>query len=439
MSDRIMNSSTVTCGIVQDLAPLVADGVASEESREAVMSHIASCKECEALMETLASSAIETKNDKSQSTPAFVTSPKPDDQKIMAYIRRRAVYFIALVTLLGAAAGVMMTATSLQFQNFLIMPLVGALSYACFKEKGLLSCPAVFVMTFLHAAVSSMLAGDWSDFSGFLIYGVIYVILILVGICIGALLTTIAAKMQISKNNALARKKAILKIGAGAAALILITGILFVYNAFCGNFISAMIAKHRVSEYITRTYPSHSYQISPASYDFKTGGYTCRIIDPDSADRSFTAGTSSGGNVYDTYQDVLDMTTTLTRLEMAYRDALDPLIDSHFTDENEFGYPTIFFGNEDIDRSGLTYDMTVDPKHMPVPTCVVLSLKTDGAQSLQRTQALAVRLAMEGYQVDYWSYSDQEGHYFEIIPTEQLLAASSSDDLKEFQLEDNMK
>ena len=159
----------------------------------------------------------------------------------------------------------------------------------------------------------------------------------------------------------------------------------------------------------------------------------------DSADRSFTAGTSSGGNVYDTYQDVLDMTTTLTRLEMAYRDAVDPLIDAHFIDENEFGYPTIFFGNEDIDRSGLTYDMTADPKHMPVPTCVVLSLKTDATQSLRRTQSLAVRLAMEGYQVDYWSYSDQEGHYFEIIPTERLLTASSPDDLKEFQLQDDMK
>lgn len=178
MNERITENEVVTCAIVRDLAPLVADGVASEESEAAVLSHIAHCEECAALLHT----------SEQPENPAAAPTPQ-NDQKIMAYIRRRAVFFLAFVTLLGAAAGVMMTATALQFQNFLIMPLVGALAYACFKGKGLLACPAVFAMTALHAAVSCMVTGYWSDFAGFLIYGVIYTVLVLVGHIIGALLT----------------------------------------------------------------------------------------------------------------------------------------------------------------------------------------------------------------------------------------------------------
>lgn len=178
MNERITESEVITCGIVRDLAPLVADGVASEESRAAVLSHIAHCAECAALLNTSEQPEI----------PAASSTPQ-NDKMVMAYIRRRAVFLIAFVTLLGAAAGVMMTATALQFQNFLIMPLVGALAYACFREKGLLACPTVFVMTALRAAVGCIVTGDRSDFVGFLIYGVIYAVLVLAGHIISALLT----------------------------------------------------------------------------------------------------------------------------------------------------------------------------------------------------------------------------------------------------------
>ena len=36
----------MNCKIIQDLLPLYADGIASEETNEAVMEHIAECKEC---------------------------------------------------------------------------------------------------------------------------------------------------------------------------------------------------------------------------------------------------------------------------------------------------------------------------------------------------------------------------------------------------------
>ncbi len=230
-------------------------------------------------------------------------------------------------------------------------------------------------------------------------------------------------------------KKTILKIAAVVTALALIGGVLFFYNAFCGNIFSALYARHRITAYISETYPDSAYQISKANYDFKTGGYSCRITDPDSADKSFYATYSYGGRINDSYEAAMNKENTLMRIEQDFRDAVDPLIDSELKeDENgrEFGFATIFFGDEDIDRSRVEYDMTADPKNMPVETCVLLSLDTDETQSLQRVQQLAAKLQSLGYRIDFYEYYDGNGHDYRPIPTQQLLAAQSPAELTDF-------
>lgn len=184
MENKIIGGEdfTVTCDIVRDLMPLTADGVASEDSEAAVRRHIAHCEECRALFETLAAPKAE------QSMPA------PNDQKIMAYIRRQMLFLMGLAAMLGAAVGIMMLDTSLTFQNLLIMPIVGALSYCCFKKKGFFVSIAVFLLTVVRGLVETYtLSGNARESDVFelpsaVIFGVILGVLTLVGAVIAALL-----------------------------------------------------------------------------------------------------------------------------------------------------------------------------------------------------------------------------------------------------------
>lgn len=42
-------TNEITCGVCMDLMPLVRDGLASDDSREAVERHVRSCAACRAL------------------------------------------------------------------------------------------------------------------------------------------------------------------------------------------------------------------------------------------------------------------------------------------------------------------------------------------------------------------------------------------------------
>lgn len=160
------SETALPCDIVGDLIPLAADNVASEASREAVLHHIETCEACRELYEACRE-------------PADKPPPALADKQIMGYIRRRAVYLFALLALTGAAAGVMILNTPLVFQNFLLMPAVGVLSYVCFREKGALAAVAVILLTLLKGLI---------DRESPLILGLILALLVLTGVLIAALL-----------------------------------------------------------------------------------------------------------------------------------------------------------------------------------------------------------------------------------------------------------
>lgn len=162
------SNEIITCDIIQDLIPLVNDGVASPDSERLVHEHIEHCNDCRDIFEL---------ND----VPRQVTeSQAPDDKKILSYIRRRCMVFICLIMMLGAMAGVLFTNTSFVFQNWLIMPIVGALSYCCFKSKGSAVATVVFMITALQGFIQNESGLAW--------YGLIYGVLILIGQLIAALL-----------------------------------------------------------------------------------------------------------------------------------------------------------------------------------------------------------------------------------------------------------
>lgn len=166
----------ITCEVVRDLIPLVCDGVASPDSERLVSMHTEHCQECRQMLE---SSDMPHKSAEIQ---------QPDDKKILAYIRRRYIVFVCLIIMLGAMSGVLFTGTEFIFQNFLIMPIVGALSYICFKSKGAAMAVVVFIITALRGFLEYESGMAW--------FGVIYGLLVLVGVAIAALL-----KFAFGKNK----------------------------------------------------------------------------------------------------------------------------------------------------------------------------------------------------------------------------------------------
>ena len=167
-------NSVLPCGIVRDLLPLAADGVAGEESREAVMRHIETCADCRALWEATQMETTET-----------VPSPLPDDRQIRRGIQKRVALLFGFAAVCGAAAGVIMLDSPLVFQNFLIMPVVGALAYVSLGRRGLWVCPLIWLMALLYGLIHRNESGDlW----GAVVYGGFFVALALIGAVIAALL-----------------------------------------------------------------------------------------------------------------------------------------------------------------------------------------------------------------------------------------------------------
>lgn len=231
--------------------------------------------------------------------------------------------------------------------------------------------------------------------------------------------------------------KKLFKIIAAVAAVLLIIGLLFIYNAFCGNIFSAMYAKHQIEQYINENFTDNSYQISNAQYNFKMGTYVCNITDPNSADGSFTASYSEG-EVYDDYDImVTQKQNIIMRLEEGFRNDVGQILDNYLT-EPDFGFGTIIYGDSEIDTSKLSLDMTFDTKNMPMETCIVAVMYSDETTSFNKIKQLISDLQRMDYRIDYCEYSDKNNCY-EKIPVNQLMEAESSAELAAYRLTDDEK
>ena len=81
----------VACAVVQDLMPLVRDGVASPESEMLVKAHIATCPDCRALWDAL---------------PAAQAEPVlPDDEAVLHKVKARVSLWLLIVVVAGLLMG----------------------------------------------------------------------------------------------------------------------------------------------------------------------------------------------------------------------------------------------------------------------------------------------------------------------------------------------
>ena len=160
----------ITCGVCMDLIPLVKDGIAGEESRQAVEQHVKTCGACRALYGGEAPSA-------------------PDAEKAFQKLRRQIRAFLAAVMMFGIFFGLGLTAENGMFYNSLIMPVIGALGYFIFRWRALYAVPALLLASHGLMNFLGMVRGlEHLDGYSLVMWTALYSIFAALGVLIAGLL-----------------------------------------------------------------------------------------------------------------------------------------------------------------------------------------------------------------------------------------------------------
>ncbi len=160
----------ITCEMCMDLIPLVQDGIASNDSCQAVRQHIAHCPDCKALFEG-------------------ELPPIPDSQKILGQIKRKIRLFFLMALMFGMFFGLSLTTSQGMFYNTLIMPGAGILGYCIFRWRALYVIPGfLLVLHPVSNVVAVMLEGEPLNLPSILLFTWIYSIFALAGTIIAGLI-----------------------------------------------------------------------------------------------------------------------------------------------------------------------------------------------------------------------------------------------------------
>lgn len=160
----------ISCGLCQDLIPLVKDGIASGDSVRAVERHLGTCPQCRALFDG-------------------TLPPAVDGDRVLGRLRRQLRLFCATVMMLGIFFGLSLTAGSNLFYNSLIMPCIGALGYGVFRRRAVYAVPGLLFVTHGLTNLLGLIRGaEHLDLPSLLLWTALYSLFALVGVAIAALL-----------------------------------------------------------------------------------------------------------------------------------------------------------------------------------------------------------------------------------------------------------
>lgn len=181
----------ISCDTCLDLIPLVIDGISSEDSKKLVEEHIRECEECRKMY--------------SEPVPVDNEDFDIDNDKILQKIKRKLYSFAGLILILGSLIGVNVGNSHNVFYNFLIMPILGGVSYLAFGKKAYLGSILVFIISFINQSINSYLSGYFLNlkealFDGFTIT-IQFIIFFFVGIIIFKLINTSIYGWKGDKNG----------------------------------------------------------------------------------------------------------------------------------------------------------------------------------------------------------------------------------------------
>ena len=160
----------ITCDMCMDLMPLVQDGIASEDSRTAVLAHLETCGDCRTMFEGEIPQAPAKKN-------------------IVKELGNRLKLFGAMALMFGVLYGLSLTAGSGLFLNAVIMPVLGILGYGLFRWKAAWLVPGILLGAHLVTNTVGVFQGaEVLDAPSLLMFNLLYAIFAVVGVVVAGLL-----------------------------------------------------------------------------------------------------------------------------------------------------------------------------------------------------------------------------------------------------------
>ncbi len=178
--------TSIPCAVCRDLAPLVADGVASAESEALVRAHLEVCPACAAEWPELCA-----EGERPDHADVPETVPLPDDIRVLRRLHRKLNRRSALLLTAGALGGALLTYSNRFNLIILFFPLVcGVFSWQ--RDPAWRVLP---VLTFLCTAGMALVldawqhsyTNIWAAVRGGLWMGVISAALCLIGALAGRL------------------------------------------------------------------------------------------------------------------------------------------------------------------------------------------------------------------------------------------------------------
>lgn len=178
--------TSIPCAVCRDLAPLVADGVASAESEALVRAHLEVCPACAAEWPELCA-----EGERPNQADVPETVPLPDDIRVLRRLHRKLNRRSALLLTAGALGGALLTYSNRFNLIILFFPLVcGVFSWQ--RDPAWRVLP---VLTFLCTAGMALVldawqhsyTNIWAAVRGGLWMGVISAALCLIGALAGRL------------------------------------------------------------------------------------------------------------------------------------------------------------------------------------------------------------------------------------------------------------
>lgn len=164
------------CNVILDLIPLVKDGVASTESSHLVKAHVKGCESCKVELDAFEDIRIDQLQIK--------------DQKIIFDIKRSIYITQMFVLVIGAIIGIALSNSMGMFYNFIIMPIIGGVSFITFKRKWVVAPLVIFIVTYSWQTFLTLLENglSWAGLSVGLFYSSVYTFLVALGVVITILL-----------------------------------------------------------------------------------------------------------------------------------------------------------------------------------------------------------------------------------------------------------
>ena len=160
----------ITCDMCMDLMPLVHDGVASDDSIAAVEAHVCACADCRALYEGQLA-----QTDRSG--------------RVLADIRKKLRFFMAMVLVFGVLYGVSLTAREGLFLNAVVMPIIGAVGYYLLRGKAVYQVPLLIFVTHAVTNTFGLIRGvEHLDLLTLLMWCGLYALFALAGLAVAWLL-----------------------------------------------------------------------------------------------------------------------------------------------------------------------------------------------------------------------------------------------------------